>query len=848
VRRNGGAQGRPGSSVINPIKDSTKTVRLIPFIYSQQVTYMMEFGNKYIRFYQNGEPYQAQGIGAYSSGTGYTLGSLVSSGGINYYCCFSGGLGTGVIGFNQNPLLLGDTFANYESGALVSTGMTPSTHASAWYPLSGTVYEIPTPWAYTDLPNLRFDQTGNDIVITHSNYSIMRLTRTTLAGVDAFWLFHIIPSSLMLTTAPSNNQGDSNVKLPGSAKTCYAVTAVSATGDENALITSTTGPGSLIPGEGVTTTDTIPTSTPISISWTAIPNAVSYNIYYLNTNSNVFGFIGETTNDNFVDNGITPDYSNPWLDYNNILATTNNRPSACCFDQQRTFYGNTNNNPTTVWGSQTGLYDNFNIHVPTVDTDSLSFKMVGAQDVVQHLLSLGTLLVFTYGTINSINGDASGAITPSAINPHRETVHGASNLRPLIVGEFALYNQSQGSIVRDLGFNFQVDGYRGDDLTVFATHLFDNYTIADWSYQSIPHSVVWAVRSDGTLLSLTYVREQQILAWAHHDTAAGFYENVCCIPEGNQVSVYVVANRLINGQTVRFIERFFNQTFSDIRDFVGMDCSTTIDGRNTTTDTVTISGGTNWNETELLTLTLSANNFLTFTSADATNGNGLFVYDSDGNLYRFKITAYSSATVVQGFVDRQLPVELQGAGTTSWSHAIVVVSGLGYLQGQNVSVFADGCVVGSPNNSAYPVYTVNGSGQITLDKPYAVIQVGLPFITDIETLDIDTPGSMDNLGPRDKFVGEVTIYTVNSRSFFVGGQNPDTDLTNTSNDPLFRLSEQKLRQFENYSPMNLQTGKHTENIQGMWDQNGHVFIRHVDPTPILISAISPDGLYPMRAG
>jgi hypothetical protein len=100
-----------------------------------------------------------------------------------------------------------------------------------------------------------------------------------------------------------------------------------------------------------------------------------------------------------------------------------------------------------------------------------------------------------------------------------------------------------------------------------------------------------------------------------------------------------------------------------------------------------------------------------------------------------------------------------------------------------------------------------------------------------------------------KLVGEVTLHVVNSRTCFVGSSNPDTDLTNSPYNPVYRLTEQKVRQNENYdSPMNLQTGKITQTIQPDWDQNGHVFIRHVDPTPLLIAAISPDGMYPFGGG
>lgn len=863
VRRNGGVQNRGGGTKIQNTKSNAK-IRLVPFIFNQSTTYMIELGDHYMRFYQNGIPMPIPSASAYNAGTAYSMSQLVTSGGSTYVCIKSyNGANFALDATNPawglNGLL-------YSSPFPTSTGDTPSTHGQQWYALSGGVYEIPTPWAIADIPNLKFDQSKNDIVFTHPSYPIMRLTRKPSfysAGVDAWQLFAVQTGSYFLTQTPlaHNDQGDSNTFSPGpSAVKTYAIVPEAANGDVYAGLYYAGASAELV-GGNLTTTKTVASgSTKVTLEWTAVTNAISYNIYKMNING-VFGFVGSTSNVQFIDDGITPDFSNAWLLDNTELfgwsqfsiaqapwTKSNVFPSACAFYQQRAFYGNTNNKPTTVWGSQTALFDNFNINTPALDTDSLSLDMAGSQDVIQHLLSIGTLLVFTYGSINSVNGDSAGAISPSAINPHRETIHGAGSLRPLIVGEFALYLQSQGSIIRDLGFNFQVDGYRGDDLTIFATHLFDNYTLVDWAYQNTPNSIVWAVRSDGSLLSLTYIREQQVIAWARHDSPAGggVYENVACIPEGNQVSVYVVVKRVINGSTVRFIERLYNQQFSDVRNYIGMDCATTIDGRNTTTDTVTLSGGTNWNETELLTATLNHNNFLTFTAGMATNNDRLFIYDSNGNLYRFRITVYSSATVVQGFLDRQLPVSLQSAATSSWSHAINVVTGLSYLEAQKVSVFGDGYVVGSPNNTAYPTYTVS-SGQITLDKHYAVLQVGLPFITDIETLDIDTPGAIENLGGEFKQVGEVTVYMVNSRPVFVGEQNPDSDSANANADPLYRLTEQKVRQNENYdSPITLMTGKFTQNIQPDWDQNGHVFIRNVDPTPMIVSAISPNGLFPIR--
>lgn len=857
MRRNGGVQGRPGSSMILQTLNNS-FARLIPYVYSKTVAYMMEFGqggNGYIRFYQNGVAMLAQGAAAYNNATNYKTGDLVTSAGVTYIAIFEF--------FLNDPRLTGGTLSTF-------VGHAPP-NATYWHALTNGVYEIPIPNAWAvDLANLRYDQSGNDMIFTF-NAGVagavtpqMRLTRwQDGGGHDVFGIFNAYNQSYVGPASPTNNQGDSNVPTIAAATTVYAISAFFTNGDERPQIVNADGTNASIKGTDITTTNTVAAGgTPITINWPAVAGAIGYNIYKMNKATGVFGFLSETTALTFVDNGIVPDYANPWVQQSTTfrdaygITPYNNSPACVAYYQQRLFYGNTANGPTTAWGSETGLYDNFNIHVPSLATDALNFKMAGAQDIIMHLVSLGTLLVFTYGSISAVNGDSSGAISPASINPHRESIHGASQLKPLIVGEFCLYAQSTGSIIRDLGFNFQVDGYRGDDLTIFATHLFDDYTIMDWTYAAIPHSIVWAVRSDGALLSLTYVREQQVMAWARHDTN-GSYISVCSIPENGNVGTYACVKRGTN----YYIEKFYNQSTavlhnlgliqgsgSDVRDYIGMDCSTTIDGRSAVYGgTMTLTGGTHWDETELLTLTRVGGTFA-FTAGMATNKDRIFLYDASGNLYRFKITSFTSDTVVQGFLDRALPVSLQGAAAVSWAYAQKAISGLNYLEGYNVSVFGDGYVVGSPNNAAYPVYTVT-AGAISLDKHYAVLHIGLPFITDIETLDIDTPGPIENEGGRMKVIGEVTIYMVNSRPCWVGGANPDNDPANTGANPLYRLTEQKVRRLEGYdSPISLITGKVTQTIQPDWDQNGHVFIRNVDPTPLLVSAISPEGLYPMRVG
>src|SRR3546814_11866543 len=69
-----------------------------------------------------------------------------------------------------------------------------------------------------------------------------------------------------------------------------------------------------------------------------------------------------------------------------------------------------------------------------------------------------------------------------------------------------------------LTYTFESDSFTGNDLSVLARHMFDGYEIMAWAYAQSPDSIVWAVRSDGTLLGCTYLREHQVLAWHRHVT------------------------------------------------------------------------------------------------------------------------------------------------------------------------------------------------------------------------------------------------------------------------------------------------------------------------------------------
>lgn len=810
IIRHGGAMGRPGTTFVAQTKLTTSSARVIPFIFNINTTAAFEFGDYYMRVHMNGKPVYAVNS-PWNSATAYAQGQTATVSGVNYYC------------------------------VQANTNNTPP-NATYWYAMPGFIYEVPTPYPVGDLPLLDYVQSASVMTFANSNHPPINLYYLNNGSVFTpnlqIW-FSIIPfaPSISPPTGIAGSGGITPAIPPVSPQYSYVITTVNPTTGEESIASSSiiTYPASL--------------QYPVFVTWSATAGMV-YNVYRGFVSSAV-GLIGASIPGNvFTDIGADPDATVTPPISGNPFISAGNYPSTVAYVQQRLTFANTANNPTTVWMSQTGRFYNFSISSPSQADDSIQFKMAAQQvNPIAHLIELNEPLIFTQAGEWLIQGDQNGVISPTTIFPQQQSYEGsAAQPRPLVVSGDALFLQAMGSIIRNLAYDFQRGKFDGSDLTIFSAHLFDGYTIVDWAYQKTPHSIVWVLRSDGALLSLTYIREQQIVAWARHDFTNGTPISITCIPENGLDVIYLVMQRTILGANAQYIERMTNPIVTpttNILNWIGMDCATTIDGRNTYAVSMTLSGGTLWNETELLTLTASSARFGTY----STSGIQYFLYVYGTNpqiMVRFTPTVYISSTVVHGFVDRTVLPGLQNIPTSVWTLAqSSLPAGLDMLDGQAVSIFADGNVVASPNNPNYPSYTVVG-GALTpsLDKPYGVIQVGLPITTDIETLDIDSP-NQETISDKMKVIGKVTLHVQNTRGLFVGPENPDSNpislgVPNTVNG----LNEIAIRQNENYDQtVALQTGKIEVDIQPQWDSNGHVFIRQVDPLPMSIIGIAADGLF-----
>lgn len=243
-------------------------------------------------------------------------------------------------------------------------------------------------------------------------------------------------------------------------------------------------------------------------------------------------------------------------------------PGVPAFFQQRLVLAATLSYPQSFVMSQPGFYYNFNVSNPIQEDDAIEGTIVAEQlNTIKALIPMPSgLLALCDKRGYLINGGSAGApVTPISLSANGQAYAGCANNPPPIVANYdIIYVQQKGSVVRDLTYNFYTNVYTGTDLSVLSNHLFYGYTIVDWAYAEEPFKIIWAVRSDGIALSLTFLKEQEIYGWAHSDTN-GFFKSVATVTEqvafGYVDATYFVVQRVVNGFTVQYIERMAERIF-----------------------------------------------------------------------------------------------------------------------------------------------------------------------------------------------------------------------------------------------------------------------------------------------
>jgi hypothetical protein len=249
-----------------------------------------------------------------------------------------------------------------------------------------------------------------------------------------------------------------------------------------------------------------------------------------------------------------------------VIGGNTGNPSVPAYFQQRLVLAAPPLSPGQMNFSKPASFFNYDISNPIQPDDAISetLSALTLQTIKSMIPMPSGLVTLTDKQAWLVNGGGNAPITPIDATANPQAYNGAGDLPP-IVGNFdVLYIQSKGSIVRDLAFNFYTQVYTGTDISVLSSHLFYGFTIASWAFAEEPFKIIWAVRSDGRCLSLTFLKEQDLIGWAHHDTAGGF-KSVAVVTEtvsfGAVDAVYFVVSRSIGNQVVQYIERMAERIF-----------------------------------------------------------------------------------------------------------------------------------------------------------------------------------------------------------------------------------------------------------------------------------------------
>ena len=243
------------------------------------------------------------------------------------------------------------------------------------------------------------------------------------------------------------------------------------------------------------------------------------------------------------------------------LNTSGNYPSVVTFFEQRLVFANTAANPQTIWFSKNADYTNFT--VGTGDNDALIYTIASnTVDSIRYLSSTRVLAIGTTGGEFVLTSTNDGPVTPTTTLIRKYSNYGTANVEPVQVADVTLFLQRGARKIREFKFVGDVNssGYAAPDMTILAEHITQG-GITAFAYQQEPESIVWALRSDGTLLGLTYRREEEVVGW-HKHTIGGVFgsgqaivESIAPLPTdtGND-DLYLIVKRTINSQTKRYVE------------------------------------------------------------------------------------------------------------------------------------------------------------------------------------------------------------------------------------------------------------------------------------------------------
>jgi hypothetical protein len=269
-------------------------------------------------------------------------------------------------------------------------------------------------------------------------------------------------------------------------------------------------------------------------------------------------------------------------------------PGCVAYFQQRRAYGFTLNLPDTYFMSQPGAFTNFDFRIPTIDSDAITGSPWATQvNGIQFMLNLPQgLLVLTGLSVWLLVGAGSYATNVQPISPANQDANpqpelgSSATVPPVKIDYDVLYVSARSTIYFDLPYQLYTLS-TPLDITQLSSHLFTGYSIREHAWCREPNKLLWAVRNDGVMLSLTWLKPEQVCGWARHDTN-GQFVSVCSVIEPSEAietnpgptstldALYVATLRTFGTNTAYVVERMDDRIWNSVEDCWCVDCGFTL--------------------------------------------------------------------------------------------------------------------------------------------------------------------------------------------------------------------------------------------------------------------------------
>ncbi len=703
-----------------------------------------------------------------------------------------------------------------------------------------------------DLDNIHFSTSGDYVYIFCSGNVTLKLL---LDGASSSF---VAPSSIFAIPDPLTSTTVTQSGAPSGIPVQYKATIV--INGEESVATAETG--------SYTQATSVSQLNLVKVTWvTADIDASQINevrIYSRPHGGGGWGLLGVTTaffasgantEARFADHGYTPDYNNGdqelitkyglgGVDVEDLNAVT-----GIVYQGRLLIVPSTNKE--AIAASRPGFPNNFYRDFPYAADSALLFKATrsGKAEILRLLDQEGLIAFTTNGVYTN-----SGLLSVDNLALSRRGKWVIDERLPPLVVPGGVFFVDRTNTVRQLVYNDSIAGYESVEQTIFSNHIFKNRRITSWAFQDGVTPMISVTFTDGTFAMFTYNYEHQMSAWTRGDSVYPVEQF-----EGSEKNDRTFS--VINKDGQRYIQvtlprktpleiQEINSEYSLYASSYLMDGIESYNG----IMNAPLNPGSNFHISPVVAAEWDGE--LEIQNDDGWDFNNASVGDiikwfnpDDMSWIEMEILSFPNSPVNDVFIvqpNEEFPSTYKDSARLYLCTG--TVTGLSHLEGEEVSVVADGSVVSSPYNDEewYTTLTVSG-GSITLpdDMVAGIIHVGRPIAADIKTLPATTveqsPTTLESMTSNKLYVRiEDTLGLYISNKF---PEEADQLVDGFSVEKMETMEDALVADPENIignRPLQGISKRIEYTLPGSWDNQGQVAIRQVDPLHFEITSITND--------